>query len=334
MNLVCPTCRSVQDGRVESHALDADFTCSGCGMNWPFLQIGAVRIPVLLTSVLDRTAALDSAREFLKRLEEGPAAIAQPAAGWLAEALQQAATYVPAHWGHFAQPPLPAADLTWIDDWLPADADLPQGPLLALGSGPGGELPHMVRGQRAIVALDSHLPLLAFAAAAADQASFAMPYRPAAEELSTRPLTLPAAARQALSTVRPCCANALDPPFQAESFAAIVMCNVIDSVPDPVTLLGQCEALLKPGGALLLSSPYHWQEAVTPHDRRPQRLWPEGVDIRVGMEALLTGQVLPGFLDSLSLQRSEPALPWQMTLHPGVAVRYAMHVVLLRKNLE
>lgn len=332
MELTCPTCRSVRDGHVESHKLDAGLTCTGCGMAWPCLEIGTTCIPVLLATASDRRESQLAANALVQRLQAGPAAMAQPASGWLARALQQLATYAPAHWGQFAQPPLPAADLTWIDAWLPSDAALPAGPLLALGCGPCGELPHMTRGQREIVALDNNLPLLAFAAAAGDQQNLLLPFHPAAEELSSRPMTLPSRDRRTLSRVQLCCANALDPPFEAASFAAIVMCNLLDSVADPLTLLGQCEALLKPGGALLMSSPYHWQEHITPRDRRPQRLWPDGIDIRIGMEALLTGEVIPGFLDGLSLVRSEPELPWTIELHPGVAVRYVMHVMLLRKT--
>ena len=330
MLLVCPTCRSVLDGKVTNHWIGDDFICRGCGFAWPFLEVAGQRIGVFLPAQADRDAALATALEVQRCVRAG--SLTAPTTTAAADALQLLATYAPAHWGNHTQPRLPAADLSWIDAWLPTDMALPPGPILVLGAGAGGELSHLHRGDRAIIALDASLPLLTCAATAAQPGS-SLPFRPAAGELALATLHLPAPARAALGRTILCCANALDPPFAAGTMAAIIACNLLDSVSNPLTLLGQCEALLAPGGALLLSSPYHWRDEVTPVDRRPQRLWPAGVDIHDGMEALLTGQVLPGFLSNLKMLRSERDLPWMVTLHPRAAVRYSMHVILLVKDL-
>ncbi len=50
--------------------------------------------------------------------------------------------------------------------------------------------------------------------------------------------------------------DALDPPLAGEAFDAVVVQNLYDSVVDPVLLLNQCGALLRPGGLLLLATPY------------------------------------------------------------------------------
>lgn len=330
MLLVCPTCRSVRDGKVTNHRIDDDFTCTGCGFAWPFFEVAGKRIGVFLPRQTDRDEALAAALAVQESLHAGK--LASPLPAGATDALQVLATYAPAHWGQYAHPPRPAADLSWLDAWLPDDSVLPAGPILVLGAGPGGELLHLQRPDRAILALDASLSLLAYAAEAS-QTGCLLPFRPAAGELALATLDLPPQARALLQASTLCCANALDPPFAAGSMAAIVACNLLDSVSDPLTLLGQCEALLAPGGILLLSSPYHWRDDVTPPDRRPQRLWPAEVDIHDGMEALLTGQVLPDFLCNLKILRSERDIPWQVTLHPRALVRYSMHVILLAKNL-
>ena len=70
-------------------------------------------------------------------------------------------------------------------------------------------------------------------------------------------------------------ADALDPPFPGASFDAVLAINLLDSCRDPSLLLQQADALLAPGGTLVLASPFHWQEAVTPRTRWMQ---PEQVD--------------------------------------------------------
>ncbi|MBN1368656.1 MAG: methyltransferase domain-containing protein [Dehalococcoidaceae bacterium] len=58
-------------------------------------------------------------------------------------------------------------------------------------------------------------------------------------------------------------ADVLNPPLRMETFDFISGLNFIDSVRTPLTALGQMDAMLKPGGRLLLSSPYVWDETIT-----------------------------------------------------------------------
>ena len=60
------------------------------------------------------------------------------------------------------------------------------------------------------------------------------------------------------------CADAMDPPFLAESFDVVVLANLLDACADPGLVLAQADALLRPGGALVVTCAYAFQAAVTP----------------------------------------------------------------------
>lgn len=59
-------------------------------------------------------------------------------------------------------------------------------------------------------------------------------------------------------------ADAHDPPFLPESFDAVLLLNLLDSCREPFLVLQQADALLKPGGRLLLSCAFAWQDEITP----------------------------------------------------------------------
>ena len=59
-------------------------------------------------------------------------------------------------------------------------------------------------------------------------------------------------------------ADISNPPFFANSIDCILLLNVIDSYESPFLLLQQVEALLKKGGTILFSSPFAWNDDITP----------------------------------------------------------------------
>jgi SAM-dependent methyltransferase len=58
--------------------------------------------------------------------------------------------------------------------------------------------------------------------------------------------------------------DAADPPFLGGRFDAVVLANVLDSCADPGLTLAQADALLRPGGTLVVTCAYAFQDAVTP----------------------------------------------------------------------
>lgn len=73
------------------------------------------------------------------------------------------------------------------------------------------------------------------------------------------------------------CGDLLDPPFGPSSFDGIILANVLDSCAQPAMVLAQADALLRPGGCLLLSCAFAYRSDITP----PQH-W-------LGEEQLLAG---------------------------------------------
>ena len=71
-------------------------------------------------------------------------------------------------------------------------------------------------------------------------------------------------------------ADILRPPFSAGSADAILALNILDSVRDPFLLLQQLDALLRPGGILLLSCAFAWADHVTPPEQQLSEEWTVG----------------------------------------------------------
>ncbi len=60
------------------------------------------------------------------------------------------------------------------------------------------------------------------------------------------------------------CGDAADPPFLASSFDAVALPNLLDSCGDPGLVLGQADALLRPGGTLVVTCAYAFVDEITP----------------------------------------------------------------------
>jgi len=149
-----------------------------------------------------------------------------------------------------------------------------------------------------VVALDAYLPLLALGLA-----------------------TLPPSVR---ARVYPVCADALDPPFLAQSFDLVYLGAALDSVRAPLLLLGQADALLAPGGLLVAATPFAWSDAVTPVAER--------LDGPAELVAALRGDV-PG-LDYLDYDVVEErdGLAWKLRQNVRTETDFRVHWLVARKR--
>lgn len=129
-------------------------------------------------------------------------------------------------------------------------------------------------------------------------------------------------------------ADAASLPFAAASAGLCVALNLLDCVPDPRALLESLAHVTRPGGRILLATPYDWSTRATPmaawlggHSQRA----PHGGAGEAFLHALIAGEAghaIPG----LALCGEEAAWPWQTRLHERSAVSYRTHLVGLERK--
>jgi SAM-dependent methyltransferase len=114
------------------------------------------------------------------------------------------------------------------------------------------------------------------------------------------------------------CGDALDPPFAPLMFDRVIALNLIDAVPDPGTLFAVIDNLCKPGGEIVLSSPYSWQSAHVADMHRPKGADPAAETSR--------------HWKSLGYQLLEDTdVPWSLRRDARSTVVYAAHYLRARK---
>jgi len=124
--------------------------------------------------------------------------------------------------------------------------------------------------------------------------------------------------------------DALDPPLQAAAAELVVAVNLLDSVAQPLNLLGQLDAMLALGGLLIVASPFAWNDHLTPSD---EQLWVIGGG-RPGSEVLR--DLLEGgtpLLPHLSHEVVEQFdVPWVLRDHDRATHHFLVHVCVSRKR--
>lgn len=63
-------------------------------------------------------------------------------------------------------------------------------------------------------------------------------------------------------------AHAADPPFVGGSFRTVILANLLDSCDDPGLVLAQADALVAPGGRLLIGCAYAFEDSITAPGRQ------------------------------------------------------------------
>ena len=201
--------------------------------------------------------------------------------------------------------------------------------MLEAGCGPGGLL-HALAPlfQEGALGLDLRLEVLRLARRLADCGEVTVPF--CIEGRHFAPLHLAARSRPPASSIHFVLGDVLSPPLEAEAFPLVVAMSLLDTVVDPIFALGQLDALLSPGGLLLIGTPYSWDARVTP----PGEWW--STSAMTGAEALraaLSGRnnVLP----HLSYEILEQIdLPWAVPGHSRLMFRFVLDVLLARKRAE
>lgn len=311
----CPRCSAAP--------LDPSLRCPTCETEHGSVRVDDGSAVAVLLDTQDAQHGLAATTRVLEALDGGPSAV-EAIGSTDADVLSALATYGGAHFGRWAQPPLPTPDLGWVPRALEQAEGLPDGPALILGAATAGEA--LVLGERETIALDGSVPLLAFASGltAADQW---LPVQTTPGRYGLRRLVLPSEVRERLRRVTLVAADARRPPLPTGGFALIVALNLLDSITHPRELLLRAQALLAPGGALLVSTPYNWNDDVT---APPERL-DAGVAPRADRAAEVEARVA-ALLPQLRLTWSDRDVPWRLRIHDRLVCEFRLHAMLLRRD--
>lgn len=119
------------------------------------------------------------------------------------------------------------------------------------------------------------------------------------------------------------CGDALDPPLVPGVFGRVVALNLIDSVASPRQLVSVLDGLCRPGGEIIVSSPYAWQSSVmSEHERLA------GPDPAAALAALLRDGT---DLAARYQIEDEAELPWTLRRDARSAASYSIHYLRARK---
>ena len=119
------------------------------------------------------------------------------------------------------------------------------------------------------------------------------------------------------------CGDALDPPLVPGVFGRVVALNLLDAVASPRQLLSVLDGLCRPGGEIIMSSPYAWQSSVmADHERLG------GADPAADLAALLRGGTE---LSARYAIEDEADLVWTLRRDARATATYSIHYVRARK---
>jgi uncharacterized protein YbaR (Trm112 family)/SAM-dependent methyltransferase len=357
--LACPACRGVRDGSFHDAPLtlasvaqerggriwQGMLACTGCGSRYPVVD----GVPVVMKDVAGWVRAQERSLLWRDDLEPG-------LEGWLRAAWPEhedpnwkrelLATYA----RDLAPPCDDGAALGAVLAQQQRDtrafllerqrvllaAAGPEPLVLDLGGGVGAQALAMAGLGARVVALDrEHGPLRLLSTLLVEGRAEVPRWRHGGTDFVPTDVALPEGVEPA--TVLPLVADATDPPLRGGRLPLVTAYNLLDNVADPLLLLRQAHALLAPGGALVVSSPYDWSARVTPIALRL------GASIRIGADAepdpaqalrdLLVGR-LPALAPGLRLVlEQDRELAWVLQRHDRSWHAFLSHYLEGRRSL-
>jgi SAM-dependent methyltransferase/uncharacterized protein YbaR (Trm112 family) len=126
-------------------------------------------------------------------------------------------------------------------------------------------------------------------------------------------------------------ADALDPPFRAETFDLVAALNLIDNVKLPLVLIGQMDALLKQDGSLILGAPYEWQNDICDPE---EWLEADEMDSPEMLQRILEGKLIPQMGLKYEVLKNISDIPWPMRHHVRHYSMFLVHLLKARKIIS
>ncbi len=319
--LVCPGCRTASDGRIDLRTLDrsGDVLVCECGRRYPVVD----DLPIVMadpSGFLRNEIAAILERDLAPSLAQALVAD-QPDDAPYARLAEHVSIYVDAHWGDRVKPapdgPGAGFALAALVERIADRAKHRVAAAVELGCSAGRILAELADGADLVVGLDLHFGILRRARTLLAGERLAFNRR-----VAGRHYTLATATGRRADNVSLVCGDALDPPFVPAAFDRVVALNVVDSVHDPRQLLAVVNGLCRPGGEVILSSPYNWQSGIVGESHRFG-----GDNPATALVSMLTS----GELGARYEIEDEAELPWTLRRDARSAVAYCIHYVRARK---
>lgn len=322
---MCPGCRTRTAERLDLRTLEprGDVLVCACGRRYPVVA----GVPIVMadpSGYLRAEAATVVERELPAEVVEllvagGPDDAPYP------RLIEHLSIYLDAHWGDRAEPPPDgpgagfglAAVVAKIAERAAHRVDL----AVELGCSTGRIVAELAAGADAVCGVDLSFGAVLRARRLLDGERVEYARRMigrsyAAATIAAGDRAVPTARRQLV------CGDALDPPLVPGVFGRVVALNLLDSVASPRQLLAVLDGLCRPGGEIIVSSPYAWQSSVMADGERLGGRDPAGA-----LVALLRG----GELAARYEIEDEAELPWTLRRDARSAASYSIHYLRARK---
>jgi SAM-dependent methyltransferase/uncharacterized protein YbaR (Trm112 family) len=309
LTLVCPGCRTRTAERLDVRTLErrGDELVCECGLRYPVVD----EVPIVLP---DPTASfvedeLDPAAQ-ARLVVDGPDDAPYP------RLLEHLSTYLDAHWGDRAAPADPTAYA--MAQFAARLAALPHvEAAVELGCSAGRIVAELAQRADLVLGLELSLGSVRRARRLLDGEDVAFARRMIGRHYATATIspgdrTVAGGRRQLV------CGDALDPPLIPEVYDRVVALNLLDSVARPRQLLRVIAGLCKPGGEVILSSPFAWASHVMDEHERFG-----GLDPAAEVRALLG----PAFTVV-----EEAEVPWTLRRDARSTVSYRTYWLRARKG--
>ena len=314
---VCPGCRTRSDRGLELQTLERvgdELVCS-CGRRYPIIDgVPIVTADPAAYLAAGSTVVEDGLVPDLDRALQGPDEAAYP------RLLEHLSIYLDAHWGDRATPPPQSGFSEALIERIAARGSHHVAAAIELGCSVGRIALELARGADRVVGIDLHLG--AVRRARHLLAGETIPY---ARRIAGRHYAVATARGERIAPERLhlVCGDALDPPCVPEVFDRVVALNLLDSVPSPRQLLSVIDGLCRPGGEVILSSPYAWLGSTLPDHERIGGSDPATAVV----EILRTGQ---GLRAPYTIE-DQAEVPWTLRRDARSVVTYQLHYVRARK---
>lgn len=341
---ICPSCRAQELGdyplalawvaREEGDiVLEGALECSNasCRLEYPILDGLPVLVPDAREYLADHLFHLVLREDLDPRIESLLGECAGPGSAFDTTRLHLS-SYAWDHYGEFetrnAAPPRPSSIASVWQAVRQLVPTLAIGPAVEVGCSVGRVTFEMAEAsQDLVLGVDLNASMLRLAQRVLRTGTVSFPMRTSGLLYERHECYLPF---RSMDRVDFWIADGTALPFSSGTFARAVALNVIDAVASPLDLIRSVIDRVRPGGEILLATPYDWSSAVT-----HPAAWIGGHSPRAPgsgsgaevLRALLTPGAHPASLNGVRIIGELEEVPWTVRMHDRAHCAYRLHAM-------